>query len=90
MGVWVCGCVRVWVCGCVGVWVCVCVYVGRTYLEVRLRRADLQHAGNVVRIPRPLEEDKEVLPRRAEVEGDAFAVGENLVRWRQDGPVASK
>ena len=61
-----------------------------TYFEVRLRRADLQHAGNVVRIPRPLEEDKEVLPRRAEVERDALAVGENLVRRRQDGPVVPK
>ena len=62
----------------------------QAYLEVRLRRADLQHAGNVVRIPRPLEEDKEVLPRRAGVERDALAVGEHLVRRGQDGPVVPK
>ena len=87
VGVRVCG---VWVCGCVGVWVSAPEKNNRTYLEVRLRRANLQHARDVVRVPRPLEEDKEVLPRRAEVEDDALAVGENLVRRRQDGPVVSK
>ena len=84
-------CVGVWVCGCVSVWVCECAGKNnRTYLEVRLCRADLQHARDVVRIPRPLEEDKEVLPRRAEVERDALAVGECFVRRRQDGPAVSK
>ena len=62
----------------------------RTYLEVRLRRADLQHARDVVRVPSPLEEDKKVFPRRAEIEDDAHAVGENLVRRRQDHPAALK
>ena len=80
---------------CVGVWVCEWVRCApekdnRTYLEVRLCRADSQYARDVVRVPSPLEEDKEVLPRRAEVERDALAVGENLVRRRQDGPAVSK
>ena len=63
---------------------------GGAYLEVRLRRADLQHARDIVRVPSPLEEDKETLPRRAEIEDDALAVGENSVRWRQNHPAASK